>query len=400
MRPTSRLPVWAPILASAMVAGLLVVAGCTLGNPENLPRQVYNRIGGHGGQIIEPKRCMLRVVILDRPFREPAINEVLWKEVDEQVLTRAEQKALQANGLRIGRIIGDLPREIETILKSDGQAGHRVVPTELLVESGDPKTLISVSPTVEQVSLLINRGNRVSGRDYQDVSGYLRLIPRHHGPHAVSLRVIPELHHGPIRRTFPTLPNATGVAPQQLAIRDAQQEDEIRDLAIDLLLEQNHIAVIGCRPDNLRGLGTFLFSQPAAENDERHQRVVLIWATRNMRGVVADVTKQDDRPDDRPRLFRRMKGAPEPAPSPDKPDMTPPSIPETPLPTPISPPSGPTSDATRVPTTHPAKGASSSGVGKSQASAPALTPMPAGDAPQTAAPPPDAQSPPPQPQDQ
>ncbi len=396
MCPTSRMPVWAPILASAMIAGLLVVAGCTLGNPENLPRQVFNRIGGPGGKIIEPKRCVLRVVILDRPFRDPAINEALWQVVDEQVIARAEQKALQANGLRIGRIIGDLPREIETILKSDGHNGPRVIPTELMVESGDPKTLVNVSPTIEQVSLLINRGNRVSGRDYRDVSGYLRLIPRHHGAHAVSLRVIPELHHGPIQRTFPTRPNATGIAPQQLAIRDAQQEEEIRDLTVDLLLEENHIAVIGCRPDNLRGLGSFLFSQPATENDERHQRVVLIWATRNMRGVVADMTRPDEKQDDRPRLFRRMKGVPEPLPSPDQPDMTPPSIPETPAPTPLSPRTDTTPGTVNAPVFNPAKGASSPRTTQSQPS----TPAPAADAPQTAAPAPDAQSPPPQPRDQ
>lgn len=394
MRPTSRIPVWASILASAMVAGLLVVAGCTLDKPENLPGRVFNRIGGHGGQIIEPKRCMLRVVILDRPFRDPAINEALWRVVDEQVITRAEQKALQANGLRIGRIIGDLPREIETILKSDGHDGPRVVPSELMVESGDPKSLISVSPRVEQVSLLINRDDRVSGRDYRDVSGYLRLVPRHQGAHAVSLRVIPELHHGPIQRTFPTLPNATGIAPQELQIRDAQQEEEIRELAFDLVLEDNHVAVIGCRPDNLRSLGSFLFSQPAAENDERHQRVILVWATRNMPGVVAELPKQDDRPDDRPRMFRRMKGAPEPPPSSDNPDMTPPSIPATPAPTPVSPRPAATSGtgSATAPVPAPAKGASSPRGAKSQP--PALTP------PTTPTPAADSQSPPPQPRGQ
>ncbi len=280
-----------------MAAGLMIVAGCTLDKPENQPRQVFDRIGNHGGQLIEPKKCQLRVIILDRPYRDPAINEALWPVVDEQILPRAEQKALEANGLRIGRIIGDLPREIETILKSDGRNGPRVVPSDLLVESGDPKTLISVSPRTEQVSLLINRNDRVSGRDYQDISGYLRLVPRHHGARAVSLRVIPELHHGPIMRTFPTLPNATGIAPQELTIRDAQQEEEIRELAVDLLLEENHIAVIGCLPDNRRSLGSFLFSQPAAENDERHQRLILIWASRNMQGVIADTTKGDERPD-------------------------------------------------------------------------------------------------------
>ena len=103
MRSTSRMPVWVSILASTTAAGLLVVGGCALDKPENRPKQVFDRIGGHGGQIIEPRRCLIRVVILDRPFRDPAINEVAWRVADEQVISPAERKALEANGLRVGR---------------------------------------------------------------------------------------------------------------------------------------------------------------------------------------------------------------------------------------------------------------------------------------------------------
>ena len=101
MRSTSRMPVWASILAAATAAGLLAVAGCTLDKPENQPQQVFNRIGRrHGGQVLQPRQCLVRVLILDRPFRDPAINEVVWRIADEQVVAPAERKALAANGLR------------------------------------------------------------------------------------------------------------------------------------------------------------------------------------------------------------------------------------------------------------------------------------------------------------
>ena len=60
---------------------------------------------------------------------------------------------------------------------------------------------------------------------------------------------------------------------------------------MDLVLEEGQVAVIGCRPENPQSLGTFLFSQPAAENDERHQRLVLIWASRNLTGVIPEASK-------------------------------------------------------------------------------------------------------------
>ncbi len=214
MRLSSRMPVWVSILASTAAAGLLVVGGCALDKPENRPKQIASRIGGHGGQIIEPRRCFIRVAILDRPFRDPAVNEALSRVVDEQVIAPAQHKLLEANGLRVGRIIGELPREVETILKEERPSTPKVVPADMLIEDGDPKTLITIGPRVDQVSLLVTREDGVSGRDYKDASGYLRLIPRHDGAHAVSLKVIPEIHHGPLQRTFPTMPTASGLAPR------------------------------------------------------------------------------------------------------------------------------------------------------------------------------------------
>jgi hypothetical protein len=328
MHSTSRMPVWISILVGATAASLLAVAGCALDKPQNQPRQVFNRIGGHGGQIIEPRRCLIRVAILERPFGDPAINEAVWRVADEQAIGPAERKALEVNGLRMGRIIGELPKEVESILKEEGPHSPKVVPSNILLESGE-QTLVSTCPRVAQVSLLVNRPDGVSGGDYQDASGYLRLTPRHHGEHAISLRVIPEIHHGPIQRTFPTLPNASGFAPQELTVRDGQKEEAIRDLAVDLSLEEGQVAVIGCRPDK-RTLGTFLFSPAAAENVERHQRLVLIWASRNLNGVIAEAPKGGDRP----RRFRRPKAAPdEPPANPAPPDPTPPQIPGPPKPT-------------------------------------------------------------------
>ena len=329
MRSTIRMPVWVSILAGAAAAGLLAVAGCSLDNPDSRPRQVFNRIGGNGGLIIQPRQCLIRTALIDRPFRDPAINEAVWRVADEQVIAPAGRKALQVNGLRVGRIIGELPKEIETILRGEGPNHTKIEPSNLLLESGQ-STLISTTPKVAEVSLLVNRDDRVTGRDYRDISGYLKLTPRHEGAHAVSLRVVPEIHHGPVQRSFPSLPTTAGLAPQQLSIRDGQKEEPLNELAVDLVLEEGQVALIGSRPENQRSLGTFLFGQQAAENEDRHQRLVLIWASRNMNGVIAEAPKGGDRP----KLFRRGAVTPvEPPPTALPPDPAPPPIPPPPEPT-------------------------------------------------------------------
>ena len=149
------------------------------------------------------------MAIISRPFGDPAINEVVWKAADEQIIPPKERRAWEVNGLRVGRIIGELPLELEAIM-NDTTSQHKVTPTNFFIESGEP-TLIKISDPVEEASLLLNRDNRVFGHDYKDVSGYFRVTAQHEGANNVSLRLVPEIHHGPIgarSRPFPTRPRS------------------------------------------------------------------------------------------------------------------------------------------------------------------------------------------------
>ncbi|MGP0065681.1 MAG: hypothetical protein ACLQGP_19015 [Isosphaeraceae bacterium] len=365
MRSTSRMPVWVSILSGMTAAGLLIVAGCALDKPGNGPQGVFNRIGGHGeGQLIEPKRCLVKVIIVNRPFDDPAINDAVWRAADEQIISPKERHALEANGLRIGRIIGELPQELEAILDDGGPQNPKVIPTNLLVESGQQQ-LISISEPVEQVSLLVNRDSRVSGKDYKTASGYFRLTPQHQGAHGVSVRLTPEIHHGPVQRTFPAMPNTGGFAPQELSIRDSQREEAIHELSVDIMLEPGQVAVIGCRPEIQRSLGSFLFSESPTETDQRHQKLILIWASRNQTGVADERAKGGDRP----KLFQRLIKPPPAEPS--SPDQTPKPAPP--------PDRGPAATSTK-----PAKSAAKTTV----------TPPSPDVAPVSTVPPPDSQAPP------
>ena len=86
------------------------------------------------------------------------------------------------------------------------------IPTTLLLESGE-QNLINISEAVDQTTLLLNRDNRVTGKDYEAASGYFRVTPRHDGAHGVSLRLIPEIHHGPMQRHLPGAEQHAPVSP-------------------------------------------------------------------------------------------------------------------------------------------------------------------------------------------
>jgi len=312
MDSKSRAPVWVLSLAAAAVCGLLVVCGCALDKDKKAsqPGSVFNRVGGHSGELIEPKRCLLKVAIVTRPASDQAIGQAVWRVTDEQVVPPKERRAWEVNGLRIGRIMGELPLELEAALKET--APHKKVePTTFFVDSGEP-SLLSISEAVPEATLLLNRDNRVFGNDYKDVSGYLRVTPQHEGPNLVSIRLVPEIHYGPIQRTFQALPNPAAIQPQEFRINHGQQEDTIRELATTLVLDPGQVVVIGCRPEQKRSLGTFMLTQSVAHSDQRMEKLILIWASRNLQGQGPN--DREPNVTDRPKLLKWLLG---PAPTPN-----------------------------------------------------------------------------------
>ena len=152
------------------------------------------------------------------------------------------------------------------------------------MDNGEP-TLVVVSPTVDQASLLLNRDNRIVGNDFREASGFFRVTPQQEGANDVSLRLVPEIHHGPVQRTFQALPTASPIGPQEFMIKNGQQEETIRELATTLVLAPGQIAVIGCRPEFKRSLGNFMLTESVAHSDQRVEKLVMIWASRNLQGT-------------------------------------------------------------------------------------------------------------------
>ena len=138
---------------------------------------------------------------------------------------------------------------------------------------------------VDQASLLLNRDNRIFGNDFRDASGFFRVTPQQEGANDVSLRLVPEIHHGPVQRTFQALPTASPIGPQEFMINNGQQEETIRELATTLVLAPGQIAVIGCRPEFKRSLGSFMLTQSVAHSDQRIEKLIMIWASRNLQGT-------------------------------------------------------------------------------------------------------------------
>lgn len=259
-----------------VVALLPAFAGCSF-NRSDLGQDGFLARIGNSGQLIQPKRCNLRVAILSRPIRDPALNEALWSVADEQSVAPDLRRSLEVNGLRMGLITGELPHEVDSILNATGQ--NKVEPSQFEFPDGD-HAMIDMVDTTAEVSLLLNREGRAFGKPYKDASGWFRVTANHEGSAAVALRFVPEIHHGPIQRAFTAVPNAGSYTPQQFMQKDGQQEDSLRELSTTLTLQPGQVAVVGCLPEATQSLGSFLFTHAEANSDRLLQRVLLVWASR------------------------------------------------------------------------------------------------------------------------
>ncbi len=274
---------------AAPALAMMALAGCNLGRSvlnkdkaDQVTQTIYNTNSNRPGRVLEPKYCKLDSAIISRPAGDPVVDSSPWNVADEQPIPLETRLALEANGIRAGIITVSLPADlIETFTASPPQVQTEWVHIALPEGEHSP---IKVGARSDSVTLLLNHKGKVDGRDYQDAEGRLIVTTGHSGSKSVSIRIVPEVHHGENRRIIAPLENSNQFAQREFSIKDGQQEDILRELALSVDLEPGQTLVIGCRLQQTRSLGTFLFTQTEPNGDRTFQSVLLIQASRNRVG--------------------------------------------------------------------------------------------------------------------
>ena len=267
-------------LKSAALALAVALAGCSLARQELPSDDSIPRIGGGGiaGEHIVPPQCVLRIVIATRPVGDQVLGESVWRVADEQAVDADVRRVLQANGLRVGLTSGELPQDVLDVLAATRP--RRAEDHTVVLPDGDPTLIDPSTPASSERSILLGLNGKLVGKDYQDAKGLVRVTASLAGEDGVALRIVPEVHHGPIQRGWDVTGGGTSMTPRQLITREGQKEDAFREMASTLVVKPGQVVVLGGLHEKRGSLGDFLFGEPEGHGDIPLGKVVFLWATR------------------------------------------------------------------------------------------------------------------------
>ena len=266
------------LVGAGLAAILLALVGCTLtGGALRKDGIVAPKLGG--GSVVAPKRCVLRLMIAERPPGDSALGEAVWLAVDEQALDADARRVLQMNGLRIGRIAGDLPREVQEVLTAPPP--KKIEPQTIVLPEGDHSLIDTGTAATPSLSLMLGQKDKVVGKVYEDARGFVRVTATFEGDDGVGLRIAPELHHGPVQQGWGVAAGGTAMTPGQIISKPGQKEEVFRDLACTVVLKPGQVLVLGGRHDKRGSLGDFLFGSIGPDADRPSEKVIFIWAGRS-----------------------------------------------------------------------------------------------------------------------
>jgi hypothetical protein len=227
------------------------------------PRSV-GTVNREGGQAVLTIPVELLFVRHDE--HDATLVDELWKFVDEQAVPADRRRRLNANGLRVGIVSGDLPEHVAARIAPADRATSEPASEQQLVERRTLRLLpggrseIVVAAAREELVVLEHRDGTGTGTTFRDASSMFDMRLGSAADGRVRITLTPEISHGPRARTW--------VGEEGTLRMEAGQKRHRRDdLGIVLDLAPPALLVVAGTADDASTLGGALFrdAQPAAK---------------------------------------------------------------------------------------------------------------------------------------
>jgi hypothetical protein len=230
----------------------------------------------------------LEVVFVRHAYELPALNEELWRQVDETSIAPDVRQALEQNGLRAGVIAGALPLALETAMSADepstGQVGEEAAAIQTLSQlESEPfvrrrmlhtlpgqRAELLASGLYERLPLLVRDGREAQGNSYLKAQCVIATKAVPLGDQRIRLLLVPEVQHGEPRQE---IRGDDGV----FRFDSARPKVACEKMAIEVVLSPGQAVVLGARTELPGSIGHYFFTEPRAGQLE--QKLMLIRFT-------------------------------------------------------------------------------------------------------------------------
>ena len=196
-----------------------------------------------------PQTVLLELLFIRCEPHDAQLCDELWTFVDEQFLDTGLRGRLAANGLRVGIVTGQLPAHLagrfSSSVTADEATGSQPLSTEALVTRRQLRLLpgrrseIVTASGLEELVLLEQSPDGVSGATYHDASPLLGVVAKPAADGRVTIEAVPEIRHGPIEKSWV---GEDGM----LRLETGQRRHRMEHLQFATTLPEHGMLVVGC----------------------------------------------------------------------------------------------------------------------------------------------------------
>ncbi len=256
-----------PALAAFLALGM---AGCFLFQQGG--KSIFPNRSWLGSAVAGPDDVYIDVAVLQVPIGDRYVNDELWTETDEQVLSPVLRANLEDNGLRAGLVNGRTPDhllELLTSKRSNPNATHY-------------RRLKGVSTTIDLASEIpicefsLQSGGETRAIHLEQATGQIQVVPSMEADNKVHLTFTPQFEYRDLDKWSRLNP---GVA---LSLQGQRSTESYSALAWELTVAANEYVVIGARFEKPKTLGFQFFVTP--DQDRPIQRLLAVRAGRFSKG--------------------------------------------------------------------------------------------------------------------
>jgi hypothetical protein len=210
-------------------------------------------------------RALLDVALVQAPLGDAFLDRKIWSSVDQMICPADKRDLLEANGLRLGILVGAPPSALTNLLQTERtcvERHGRFAPSGMTVN----QLLRTATDTIE---CRIQRIGRIETATLDRPNFSLDFTPKRLNSTTVRLGIVPCVETGDQRLTYKPVPEES-----KWTLDSKRARLPLAEFGFDIDLVANQILLIGCRSEREETIGFAGFVR--LDGPEPMQRLLVV----------------------------------------------------------------------------------------------------------------------------